>query len=335
MPADRDDWLNQVIEEPLEPERPLLDAHHHLWDYPDNRYLHAELCADAAGHNVRQSVFVECLSEYSPDGPREMRPVGETEFVEAQAELAAESEEGLRTAAGIIGFADLMLGPGVAPVLAAHEKASPGRFRGIRHSGAWDPSEAIRESHSHPPPHLFTRDDFRAGFAELEQRGLLFEAWCFHPQLPDVADLARVFPRTTIVLDHLGGPLGIGPYAGRRDEVFRVWQGHIRELANCPNIVLKLGGLAMAINGFGWHKRDLPPDAAELEAAFGPWMHFCIEQFGVERCFFESNFPVDRVSCSYTVLWNAFKRLAARYPQAHRDALLHDNALGVYGLAAV
>jgi len=332
MAGTHDDWLNLVEEAPREADRPLLDAHHHLWDHPGNRYLHGELCADAAKHNVRQTVFVECLSEYRQQGSESLRPVGETEFVEAQANSAAVQTDGVQTATGIVGFADLTLGADVSAVLAAHCAASPARFRGIRHVAAWDASDAIRASHTHPPPHLFARDDFRAGFAELEKHGLLFESWCYHTQLHEVADLARAFPRTTIVVDHVGGPLGIGPYAGRREAVFEHWQAGIRDIAACPNAVVKLGGLAMAINGFGWHKRDLPPGSRELEQAFAPWMHYCIEQFGVERCLFESNFPVDRVSCSYTVLWNAFKRLAAGYSQAQQDALLHDNALAVYGL---
>lgn len=326
-----DSWLDQVVEEPLDPERPLIDAHHHLWDYPDNRYLFEELLADAGGHNVRQTVFVECLSEYREEGPASLRPVGETEFVEAQADAAARAGP-VDLCAGIISHVDLQLGAGAGTVLDAHRAASPRRFRGIRHACSWHPSDEIREGHSKPPPHLYLRDDFRAGFAELAPRGLLFESWGFHTQLLELADLARAFPDVTIVLDHVGGPLGIGPYAGKQKAVFDDWQAGIRDVAACPNVVVKLGGLAMPINGFGWHQRPAPPGSVELADCFGPWFHFCIEQFGVERCLFESNFPVDRVSCSYTVLWNAFKRVAAAYSEAQRDAMLHDNAARLYRL---
>lgn len=334
MAEDRERWLAQRAEEPLQPERPLVDAHHHLWDYPGNRYLREELLADAAGHNLRQSVFVECLSAYRGDGPQALRPVGETAFVECQAGAGLRAG-GPRVAAAIIGHADLCLGAEVAPVLAAHRHASPQRFRGIRHACSWHPSASIRQGHSKPHPHLYMRDDFRAGFAALEAAGLLFESWGYHNQLWELASLARAFPRTTIVLDHVGGPLGIGPYAGRRAQVFEHWQAGIRAVAACANVVVKLGGLAMPVNGFGWHRQAAPPDSAQLETAFAPYFHFCIEQFGPERCVFESNFPVDRASCAYPVLWNAFKRIAARYSQAQQDAMLHDNALALYALEAV
>jgi predicted TIM-barrel fold metal-dependent hydrolase len=330
-PVSPADWLAQVTEEPLEPERPIVDPHHHLWDYPDNRYLAAELLADALGHNLRQSVFVECNTAYHSDGPEALRPLGETRYVVEQA--VPGDGDAAAVATGIVGFADLQLGAAVAPVLDEHREAGDGRFRGIRHSCSWDPSEAVRNSHSNPPRALYLRDDFREGFEQLARHDMLFEAWCYHPQLPEVADLARAFPHTTIVMDHVGGPVGIGPYAGQREDVFAHWQAGIRALAACDNVVMKLGGLAMPLNGFGWHKAARPPDSRALAEAFAPYFDFCLRQFGVERCMFESNFPVDRLSCSYTVLWNAFKRLAAAYSTSDRDALLHDNALRVYRLA--
>ena len=316
-------------EEIIEPDLRICDPHHHLWDYPDSRYLVDEYLADASGgHNVSSTVYVECRHGWRKEGPEAMRPVGETEYVEGLAETDSES---MQVAAGIIGFADLALGAAVAPVLAAHLDASD-RFRGIRHMAAWDASERIHNAQTQPTGDLLQSPKFREGFACLSGPGLSFDAWVYHPQIPEIMDLARAFPDTTIVLNHIGGPLGIGPYANKRDEVFDVWRGHIVELAACPNVYVKLGGLTMSISGFGWHKRDTPPDSKELAKAMLPYYQTCIDLFGPQRCMFESNFPVDRISCSYTVLWNAFKRIAQKYSAAERAALFHDTAVHVYRL---
>jgi L-fuconolactonase len=326
--AGNDAWLALTPEEPLEPELPICDPHHHLWDHPRSTYLTAELLRDAAGHRVLETVFVECSSEYRETGPEALRPVGETEFVDR---LAAENRAGNEMAAGIVGFADLLRGAAVRDVLEAHLEASP-RFRGIRHANAWDPSDQIRRSHVDPPPGLLGLPAFREGFAELEKLRLSFDAWMFHPQIAELTDLARTFPGVSIVLDHVGGPLGIGPYAGKRSDVYEAWKPAIAELASCPNVVVKVGGMTMPINGFDWHKRDAPPASEELAAALKPWYGFAIERFGPERCMFESNFPVDRASCSYTVLWNTFKRIGAEYTTAERAALFRDTARRVYRL---
>ena len=316
-------------EEIIEPELRICDPHHHLWDYPDSRYVIDEYLADASGgHNVSSTVYVECRHGWRKDGPEAMRPVGETEYVDR---LAGTSSESMQVAAGIIGFADLALGVAVEPVLAAHLDASD-RFCGIRHMAAWDASERIHNAQTRPTGDLLQSPKFREGFACLSGPGLSFDAWVYHPQIPEVTDLARVFPDTTIVLNHIGGPLGIGPYANKRAEVFDVWRSHIVELAACPNVYVKLGGLTMSISGFGWHKRDTPPDSEELANAMLPYYQTCIDLFGPQRCMFESNFPVDRISCSYTVLWNAFKRIAQQYSAAERAALFHDTAVHVYKL---
>jgi L-fuconolactonase len=321
------------VEDVLEPERPICDPHHHLWDHPGRRYLLDELLADAgSGHNVVTTVFVECMSMHRASGPGEMRPVGETEFVNGIAAMSASGGFGrTRVASGIVSFADLALGERVGAVLDAHLAVSP-RFRGIRHAAGWDASDKIRNSHTNPPPGLLGDARFRRGFAELAPRGLTFDAWLYHPQLPELADLAKAFPDTTIILDHFGGPLGIGPYAGRRAEVFSVWKTAIRALADCPNVVVKLGGLVMPLNGFGFHKREPPIGSIELAEATRDWYLHTIECFGVERCMFESNFPVDKVSVSYRVLWNSFKRLTANFSAAERAALFHDTAARVYRL---
>ncbi len=330
---ERDRWLAQVREEIQEPERPICDPHHHLWDRPGSRYLLDELLADTgSGHRVVATVFVECASMYRARGPEPLRPVGETEFVNGIAAMSASGGFGeTRVAAGIVGFADLALGTAVGEVLDLHEHSSP-RFRGIRHAAGWDASDAVRRSHTNPPQGLLGRADFRAGFAELGKRGMSFDAWLYHPQIPELTALARAFPETTIVLDHFGGPLGIGPYEGRRREVLAQWRVAIAELGRCENVVAKLGGLVMPINGFGFHKREKPATSDELVAATRDYYLHAIDCFGPSRCMFESNFPVDKQSCSYAVLWNSFKKVAAGYSAAEKSALFHDTAARVYRL---
>jgi len=327
-------WLALREEEAIEPQLPICDPHHHLWDHPGHRYLLDELLADTgSGHRIEQTVFVECASEYREEGPESLRPVGETEFVDRVARASLGRREETRVAAGIVGLADLSLGDGAAAVLEAHLEASPERFRGIRHACGWDASPDVRNSHTHPPPGLLLDAEFRRGFAALDRYGLSFDAWLYHPQIGELADLAGAFPATTIILDHVGGPLGIGPYAGRRDEVFADWKAAIETLAGRSNVVVKLGGLAMPICGFGWHKAERPPGSQELVEAWRPYLMTCIERFGVERCMFESNFPVDKRSCSYTVLWNAFKRLTSTFSVDERRALFQETAQRVYRLS--
>jgi predicted TIM-barrel fold metal-dependent hydrolase len=332
------DWLAQTVEAPLEPDLPICDPHHHLWDRQPGRvaprYLLDEMLEDVgAGHNVVSTVFIECGAMFQTHGPEALRPVGETEFVNGVAAMSASGLYGkTRVAAGIIGTADLRLGDAVADVLDAQIVAGGGRFRGIRRAGAWDAAPTVPSHRTQPGPGLFLRDDFRAGFAQLAPRRLTFEAWCYHRQISDVTGLARAFPATTIVLNHFGGPLGVGPYAGRADEVYAQWRTSIGELATCPNVVVKLGGINMEMNGFGWHERSRPPGSQELMEATRRYYEFTIEKFGVNRCMFESNFPVDKASCSYTVLWNSFRRLTAKSSAAEKAALFHDTASRVYRL---
>ncbi|MCC6958670.1 MAG: amidohydrolase [Dehalococcoidia bacterium] len=325
-------WLDQVQEEVIEPERRICDPHHHLWDRNGNRYLLDELLADTgSGHNVVSTVFVECLSTYRAGGPEELRPVGETEFVQGVAAMSASGGYGpMRACSAIIGRATLSMGAAAGAVLDAHIAASPNRFRGIRDAAGWDPSPDVRNSHTNPPEHLFLDAQFREGMKELEKRSLVFEAWHYHTQIPELTSLARAFPGVTIVLDHFGGPLGIGPYEGRADEVFENWRENVDDLATCPNVVAKLGGINMPINGFGWHKRPVPPTSDDLVAATRRYYEHTIDRFGPGRCMFESNFPVDRESCSYGVLWNAFKKLAAGHPEDEKDAMFYGTATRVY-----
>jgi predicted TIM-barrel fold metal-dependent hydrolase len=338
--ATNDAWLALTREETLEPELPICDPHHHLWpsrgaNYVQGRYLLDEMLEDVgSGHNVVSTVFIECGTMFKADGPEHLRPVGEVEFVNGIAAMSASGEFGpCRIAAGIVGTANLRLGDKAAETLDRLAEHAGGRFRGIRMGATWHESPAVENHRTNPPPDLYADSRFRDGFKHLAPRQATFEAWCYHTQIPSLTALAKTFPDTTIVLDHFGGPIGVGPYAGRPDEVFAAWRQAIGPLGECPNVVAKLGGIAMPVNGFDWHKRPRPPGAEELMQATRRYYEHTIERFGVERCMFESNFPVDKVSCSYQVLWNSFKRLTASYSAAEKAALFHDTAARVYRLA--
>ena len=337
MPFGGDDWLALTQEPTLEPEIPICDPHHHFWDFrseriPYQRYLLHELAADInSGHNVRSTVFVEARAMYRSDGPEEMRPVGEVEFVQG---LAAASASGLygpgRAAEAIVGHANLNLGERVEPVLEALQEASPNRFRGIRHSVTWDPHPEIANTAAHNTEGQLGSDNFRAGARVLARMGLSLEAWLYFPQLPELADFARAVPDLTIILNHIGGLLRVGPYANRDDEVLATWRSGIAAVADCPNVNNKLGGIGMPRTGFDWHARTVPIGSEELAESMAPFMTYCIEQFGSDRSMFESNFPVDKVSYSYNVMYNAFKRLSRGYSAAERAAMFHDTANRVY-----
>jgi predicted TIM-barrel fold metal-dependent hydrolase len=318
----------------LEPDLPICDPHHHLWDFPQSRYLLPELLEDlTSGHKVESTVFVECGSFYRAAGPEPMSFVGETEFVGGVAAMAASGRYGqILACEGIVGRADLSYGAAVEAVLESHVRAGNGRFKGIRHAGAYDPDPGIRRSHTNPPPGLYAHPKFREGFAKLGELGLSFEAWQYHPQIGEVAALADANPTVLILLNHVGGPLGIGPYEGKREEVFAAWKPAIEDLAKRPNVFVKLGGLGMPICGFGFHHRDPKPGSAELAEAWRPYVETCIEAFGPERSMFESNFPVDRASCDYATLWNALKRIAAGASADEKALLFKDTARRFYRL---
>jgi L-fuconolactonase len=335
----------------LEPELPIVDPHHHLWDRPArdpatlshdferaiagvNRYLLPELLADLnSGHNVQATVFIECGSMYRADGPAAMKPVGETEFVNGVAAMSASGGYGAaRACAGIVGHADLTLGGAVGEVLDAHIIAGGGRFRGIRHSVSHDADSSVLGPLARRPPGVFKEKAFREGFAELSQFGLSFDAWLLEPQLPELVELARYFPETTIILDHVGTPLGMGAYAGRREERFGLWAEQIGELAKLDNVVVKLGGLAMCFPHFPSFMSDPPAASEQLAAEWKPYIETCIQAFGPTRCMFESNFPVDIGSCDYRTLWNAFKVLSIGYSAEDKAAMFGGTAKRVYRL---
>jgi len=319
----RQDWLDRRREEIIEPELQIVDPHHHLVERPETgRYLLPDLLADTgSGHNITATVYLEWLSMYRAQGPAELRPVGEIEFANGVAAMAA---------SGTYGTAKVCAS--VEKVLQAMIETGGGRFRGIRFITASHPDQAAWGSPIIRPAGLLMDSRVREGFARLAPLGLSFDAWMYHTQLEDLVDLARAFPQTPIVLDHVGGAIGLGPYAGKRDEVFAEWSGKLRELAACPNVHIKLGGLGMRMFGFTHHMGELPPSSEELAAAWRPYIETCIAAFGPERAMFESNFPVDKGSCGYVALWNAFKLIASGYSGDEKRALFAGTATKFYRL---
>lgn len=324
-------WLDQVVEDIIEPDLEIVDPHHHLWRRPGMDYVLEDLWADTgSGHNITQTVFVECGAEYLNDGPEELRCVGETQFVTELAEASRATENA--TIAGIVSRANLLTGDHVEAVLLAHEAAAHGLFRGIRHAGASDSNPAALSIPGKAPPGLYMDPDFRRGMKRLGELGYSFDAWHYHHQIAEFTDLARSVPETTMVLDHFGTPLGVGSYASQREAIFESWRADITELAKCSNVVAKLGGLAMPDNGFGWDQRTLPADSDELVDAQRRYYLHTIEAFGPERCMFESNFPVDKRSLSYPIYWNAMKKLSVEFSAAERAQMFADTARRVYRL---
>ncbi len=335
MELDRFDWLALRREGAVDAARPIIDPHHHLWDRGGSTYLAPQLLDDlTATHNVVKTVFVECRASYDKTREAPMQPVGETVFAaaEAAAAEAADSAGGPRIA-GIVGHADMMLGEAAAEVLAAHDEAGGGRFRGVRHATAWDDSDEVRNGHSRPFEQMMATGRFRAGVRTLAEMGFSFDAWLYHPQLPELGALAAAAPEATIVVNHLGGPLGIGPYRGDRSRVRADWRASVERLAARPNVFLKLGGIGMDdYFATGWAARAVPPGSEEVAEHWGDDVRLCIDCFGPGRCMFESNFPVDRQTLTYPVVWNAFQIMASGYTDAEQDDLFSGTAARVYRL---
>ena len=325
-----DEWLAQVTEPIIDPERPIVDPHHHLWEWPDSTYVLEHLWADTgSGHNITKTVFLECRASYREDGPDHLKPVGETDFVEAIAS-ASRTGEGAEIAA-IVSHADLRRAE-LDEVLDAHEEAGKGLFRGIRHAGARDPHPEALSIPGRGPEGLYASEEFRQGVARLGERGYTYDTWHYHHQNADFRELAAAVPGTTMILDHFGTPLGVGTYAGKREEIYARWRDDIAAIAGCPNVYAKLGGLAMPDNGFGWDTRESPPTSDEFVEAQARYYQHTIECFGADRCMFESNFPVDRRSLSYPVLWNGIKKIAAQYSADEQTAMFSGTASRVYKL---
>ena len=314
-------------EEAIEPDLPILDAHHHVWDDLSNplatHYPLGSLMADLrAGHNIVASVYAECSDHYRTSGPEELRPVGETEAV-----AASDAPPGVMAA--IIGYADMRLGREVRPVLEAHREAGRGRFSGIRHSTAWDPHPDVPNSARKSPPGLLVSPSFVDGVRTLGELDMTFDAWMYFHQLPELVTLARRAPDTRIILDHLGGPAGVGYWATHRDEMLATWRDNITALSRMPNVSIKIGGL-----GFPWFLTDEVSatlvDSDSIAAYWRPEILHCIESFGPDRCMFESDFPVDGRLCDYVTLWNAFKKASTDLDPTERDAVFRGTAARIY-----
>jgi predicted TIM-barrel fold metal-dependent hydrolase len=333
-----DAWLAQVEEEIIDPDLAIIDPHHHIWvEKPSRtaRYLIEEILDDfESGHNVKASVYVQSTFMYRQDGDEALKSVGETEFVNGVAAMSASGAFGpIRVADGIVGYADLMLGGSVERVLEAHMRAAGRRFKGIRYMTCAHADDRVRRFIRRPVPEGLMYDAlFREGFAKLGPLGLSFDIWMYFPQLADAATLAKSYPDTTMVMNHTGGVLGIGPHADRA-ETFCAWKTAVSSLAKCENVSIKLGGLAMKTVGFDFDGRQKPPSSVELAAAWKPYFETCIELFGVHRCMFESNFPVDRDGCGYAILWNAFKRIVHGCSDAEKQALFFGTAAHIYRLS--
>ncbi len=333
-PVVRADWLALHREEALEPELPIIDPHHHLWhNRPSGRYMPEELYADLyAGHNVVATVFMQCAWMHRSEGPEAERPAGESEAVDAVATLSATGAYGpARACAGIVSYADLRRAD-LDVTLDAHVKSAGSRFRGVRQIAASDPS-VIAGYSTREEPGLLRDPNFLRGLRRLGERGFTYDSWAFHTQLPDLLAVARAAPDTAIVIDHLGGPLGGGHWRALHDEVLESWSESMRALAGCPNVSVKLGGLAMPVNGFDYHEQPTPPTSEQIARDWRPYIEPCIEWFGPDRCMFESNFPVDKGMVDYTVLWNAFKILARGASDETKRELFYDTARHFYSLS--
>jgi L-fuconolactonase len=332
-PAPNAQWLALLKEDIIEPNLPIVDAHHHIWREPGNPYLLPDLMADvSSGHNIVATVFVQCNFSYRTAGPEHLRSVGETEHVEAMVAASAALGFTGRLCAGIVAFADLTKPELIDEVLDAHLLAAPDRFRGIRQSASRDSNFPEGIVVRPAPAGMLRESNFRRSIRRIADRGLTFDAMIYHQQLDELTDLARAAERAEIVVDHFGCPLGIGPYRGRKCDVFDAWRRDIKELARCPNTKVKLGGLGMIICGAQYHLESAPPSSHVLAEAWRPMVETCIEQFGADRCMFESNFPVDKAMFSYSVLWNAFKRLSLNATAEEKADLFSRTASRAYRL---
>lgn len=325
-------WLATRQEDVFDKKQRIIDAHHHLFDRPSQHYLAKDLTTDIGSDlNVIATVFVQARGFYRVDGPEASQPVGETEYAATVGETA-EKSGGPNLCAAIVGYADLTLGDAVRPVLEQHIRAGRDRFRGIRHILTWDENSRLLNPAYPTTENMMESHEFRSGFSHLADLGLSFDAWLYFHQIPKLTALARRFPTVQIILNHCGGILGIGAYAGHRDDVFKQWRAAMAELATCQNVTVKIGGLGMSLFGFGFEQADKAPSSEILALAWQPWVHTCIDLFGTERCMFESNFPVDKGSYGYAVGWNAMMRLASELTAEERDALFFRTAATIYNI---
>jgi L-fuconolactonase len=321
----------------IEPELPIVDAHHHLLDFPGFRYLFDEIRADVeSGHNILSTVYVECSTMYRNYGPQAERPLGEVEFATGIAAMSASGNYGpTKICDGVVGYADLKLGGAVEEILEAQLCIAGTRFKGIRKIAFYDPDPIFNTApFGEDMPGILQDSRFLEGFAKLLPFGLSFDVCVYFTQLDDVRALARRHPETPIIVNHIGVPLGVAAYAGRRDEIFATWSENVRRVAAEPNTYIKLGGLGTPHLGAGYHRRKVAASSEELARDWRPYFETCIEAFGTNRCMFEGNAPVDLGASSYRVIWNAFKRICAGASAAEKDDLFRKTASTVYRLDA-
>jgi predicted TIM-barrel fold metal-dependent hydrolase len=332
--SDQEAWLGTVREEVIDPERRIVDPHHHLWRHPGiPPYLLDDLWGDTgSGHRIEKTVFMECGAEYKNDGPAHLRSLGEVEFVTELAEASAKGGSDRAEIAALISHIDLCESDRVSDTVSIHQETSRGLFRGVRHAGARDAHPEVLMIPGQAPERLYEDTRFRKGVAALGSLGHSYDTWHYHHQNQAFAALARAVPDTTMVLDHFGTPLGVGPYADKREEIFVQWKKDVAEISACENVVAKLGGLAMPDNGFGWMGRALPPTSDEFVETQSRYYLHMIECFTPARCMFESNFPVDKLSLSYPVLWNGFKKIVRDFSEDEKHAMFHGTASRIYRL---
>ena len=337
------DWLKRIREDVIDPEQRIIDPHHHLWPKTTEgsanvkrlrlyNYMLEDFWQDtSSGHNVTDSVYIECSEFFWNSEKEHLNPVGETEHIKGLAKLSHKNST-KTSISGIIGHANLLLGKDVNEVLERHIDIGGNLFKGIRHAGSWDPSDKINNSHHNPPRDMYLMKEFGEGVKALRNKSLVFEAWQYHHQLTQVVHLARNNPDLVIVLDHFSGPLGVDSYATKKEEVYDNWKKDLKELSRCDNVFAKLGGLAMPVNGLGFETNPNPPTSNEFMSIQRQFYLTTIDFFGTERCMFESNFPVDKYSVSYHVLWNAFKNLVKDFSQTEKDHLFFKTASNVYNI---
>lgn len=325
-------WLDQVVEDIVEPDLPIIDPHHHLWRHPGADYLAEQLHFDTgSGHNVKKTVSIQCGVEYRDSGPEHLKPLGEVEFVTEQSKRS--EQLGGAVISGIVSRVDLQLHDAtLEDVLSQHEEVSEGRLRGVRHNAARAEYPEALAIAGEAPEGLYADGAFRNGLKVLGRMGLTYDAWHYHYQNPEFTALAQSVPDTVLVLNHFGCPLGVGPYASQRKEIFEQLKKDLREMATCENVMAKLGGHSMPDNGFGWENDARPPTSNEFVNAQREYYLLAIDCFGPDRCMMESNFPVDRVSLSYPVLFNGMKKIVADFSDSEKQKLFHDTAERVYRL---
>jgi L-fuconolactonase len=329
-----DAWLALTHEDAVDPGIAIVDAHYHLLGGP-GEYGPEQFVDDVrrSGHRVVRSVHAESGQPYRTEGPEERRPIGETEWA---AQCAQRVEElGGPPIVGIVAHADLRRDD-ASDIVTEHAEAARGLLRGIRQTASHDPTGSITVvAAGMAPAGLLADEDLRRGVRALGAMGLAFDTWIYYHQLPELLELAAAAPDTTIILDHMGGPVGVAAYKNRRDEILGEWRQGMEALAGSPNVVVKIGGIGMPLMGLRWHTAERPPTSDDIVTAWGDPVRFVLEQFGPGRCMFESNFPVDRRSCGYGVLWNAFKKMSSDLSASERGELFSGTASRVYKLPVV